>query len=227
MKDSEKQIGKMDEKEIDLMSISLIYKLSAITGWSIPEKRMLGILLEQMSMKLKESYPYLNSKEIEYAFRNTTVKDYGKNFNLITFGEVIDEYKEKRKEAVKLIKQPLQIEMPTISDKEKIDELNEYMARTDINTRNLHLLPIYLYNYLRDLKLLRTEDSELNKIYNDAVKLKMSLMLQKAENDYEYKKDYLRFKEQYEKGYFDETQSQQIHIIYLKLNILDYFVRTR
>ena len=72
--------------------------MNVITGWNILDKNLLDIFAEQLSLKLQESYSFLNQNEIEYSFRNFSVTDWGKNFNLTALDEVLKPYLTLRRE---------------------------------------------------------------------------------------------------------------------------------
>lgn len=60
----------------------------------------MDILIDQFTKKILESYPLINSDEIEYAFRNKPIeiKEWGKAMNLSLIDEVVQPYIEKRYE---------------------------------------------------------------------------------------------------------------------------------
>lgn len=77
---------------------ALLLKIHVITGWTIPEKEFMNILVDQFTKKLVESYGQLNTEEIEYAFRRhgTTVEDWGKSMNLNLVDKVLIPYLQHR-----------------------------------------------------------------------------------------------------------------------------------
>lgn len=99
LKYKSKQIGKMNEQELSLWGNTLLLKIHVITGWVIPDSDLLVILVDQFQKKLIESYPDMNTDEIEFAFRQsgTTVKDWGKAMNLSLIDEVLLPYLGERK----------------------------------------------------------------------------------------------------------------------------------
>jgi hypothetical protein len=77
----------------------LIFKVAVITGWTLPnDESYMQVLVDQFAKKLREDYPYLNSDEIEHAFRKsgTTTKDWGKAFNLSLIDQVLIPYVNAR-----------------------------------------------------------------------------------------------------------------------------------
>ena len=99
LKYKSKQIGKMTDQEVMMWGKSLLLKIHVITGWTIPDTDLLSILIDQFQKKLVESYPDMNTDEIEFAFRQsgTTVKDWGKAMNLSLIDEVLLPYLGDRK----------------------------------------------------------------------------------------------------------------------------------
>lgn len=96
-------IGKMDALKLKAAASALLAKIHVITGWNFPEDLELQtILKEQFIKKLIDSYSSVNCDEIEYAFRNCQVKEWGKKLNISLVSEVIDTYLEKRYEVSKL-----------------------------------------------------------------------------------------------------------------------------
>lgn len=89
----------MTEEEVMMWGKTLLLKIHVITGWTIPDSDLLVILVDQFQKKLVESYPDMNTDEIEYAFRQsgTTVKDWGKAMNLSLIDEVLLPYLGERK----------------------------------------------------------------------------------------------------------------------------------
>lgn len=89
----------MNDREVMMWGKSLLLKIHVITGWTIPDKDLLVILVDQFQKKLVESYPDMNTDEIEFAFRQsgTTVKDWGKAMNLSLIDEVLLPYLGERK----------------------------------------------------------------------------------------------------------------------------------
>lgn len=80
----------------------LIYIISIITGWQLPDPSTMMILKDQFEKKLVEAYENLNMDEFEFALRNYPVKDWGKDLNLNLIDEVICQYLEKRNELSKI-----------------------------------------------------------------------------------------------------------------------------
>ena len=71
----------MKAQDLEIWVDALLLKIHAITGWTIPEKKILTVLVDQFRKKILESYPNCNPDEIEYAFRQTgttAVKGLGK-----------------------------------------------------------------------------------------------------------------------------------------------------
>lgn len=92
-----KPLGLLSDADLLKATGVIILKIYIITGWQVPQKELKNILIDQLSKKIKESYPNVNEMEVEYAFRhNLTVKDWGKSMNLVLIDEVLGDYLEKR-----------------------------------------------------------------------------------------------------------------------------------
>lgn len=105
------------EESLKPHCISLLFKISIITGWNAPEStEERRVLNEQFRLKMQEEYYALNVEEIEYAFRSegTKVKDWGKSINLSLIDEVLQPYILRRAEIRKLESSAIkpQIEAP-------------------------------------------------------------------------------------------------------------------
>lgn len=144
----------MDESERWFGAQTLLLKIHAIKGWTIPASEMMDILIDQFQHKLEESYANVTVAEFEYAFRNSTdVKDWGKALNLSMIDEVMIPYLENRfdlsRQEEQLVK-PLMIEeKKETTDEEKLEWLNEW-KREDIN---FDLIPVIFYDYLIQFNL--------------------------------------------------------------------------
>lgn len=94
---------------VDLLknSKALLLRIHVITGWLIPEKELMNILIDQFGKKILESYSNVNTEEMEHAFRirDTSVKDWGKALNLSLIDEVMTPYLNDRYEVSKLEEQ--------------------------------------------------------------------------------------------------------------------------
>jgi len=149
-----KQFGKMEEQERWFGAQTLLLKIHAIKGWTIPASEMMDILIDQFQHKLEEAYSNVTVAEFEYAFRNDTdTKDWGKALNLAMIDEVMVPYLQNRfdlsRQEEQMVK-PLMIEeKKEMTDEEKINWLNEW-KRDDIN---FELIPVIFYDYMVQLHL--------------------------------------------------------------------------
>lgn len=120
----------MAPAELVYQASTLLVKIHVITGWEIPQKELMDILIDQFTKKILESYPLINSDEIEYAFRNKpiTIKEWGKAMNLSLIDEVIQPYIESRFEISKIEErgQKLIEHKPDLAQIEK--EYQEFLA---------------------------------------------------------------------------------------------------
>jgi len=140
----------MAEEERKLAAYSLILKISAITGWTIPvSDQILDILVDQFEKKLNESYRNVNVNEVEYAFRNRgiDVKDWGKALNLTIIDEIMVPYLDSRMELSKM-EESLKHKTLLIDEKRELtdEDWDEWLV--DMKKYDIKLLPCAAYDYL-------------------------------------------------------------------------------
>jgi hypothetical protein len=100
--------AKMRNSEFKLHLDKLMLLIHAITGWKLPANEAINIMLtDQLGKRIREKYNNSNPDEIEYAFRTygSTVKDYGKDFNLSLFDTVMQAYIADREEVSRIEEQ--------------------------------------------------------------------------------------------------------------------------
>lgn len=155
--------GKMTDDARRVCSHTLLLKIHVLTGWVLPAtKEFLDILLSQFCMKLSESYKTVNADEVEYAFRNNAVKDWGKAMNLNLIDEVMAPYLTQRVELSKIeeqAKKPKQIEYhgPDITDEDLVNASLQVYKMVE----KYELIPISVYDYLlAEGKLLLTNEQK-------------------------------------------------------------------
>lgn len=142
-------ICRMSESELHLSANGLLFKIMIITGWkNYDDPTDRAVLNQQFILKLKESYPNVNTHEIEYAFRNTLIKDFGKNINLLLLDEVMQPYLSQRAEASRLEEQAVTKELPAPAVRVTDQEWIETGFETWKFTKNYLLLPANLYRIL-------------------------------------------------------------------------------
>lgn len=119
--------GKMNTTDLLKHSKALLLRMHVITGWILPADEFLSILVDQFQKKLLESYPNVNTEEIEAAFRknSSSVKDWGRSFNLGLLDQVIVPYLNERYELSRL-EESIQknitlLPIPKMTDQEIVD----------------------------------------------------------------------------------------------------------
>lgn len=95
-------VQKLDPYQLRSALAGLLIRASIITGWPLPKSEVYQILLDEFEKLLLESYPILNIKDLEYAFRHFgDEKEYGKEMNLSLIKGVLIDYWVDRQEAVR------------------------------------------------------------------------------------------------------------------------------
>ena len=224
---------KIDEDIKKLHIYKLLIKISVITGWNIPEPEIFDIFIEQFKMKMDESYRFLNMDEIEYAFRTYKVEDYGKNFNLHIFIEVLSRYLADRKQVDEY--QDIQKEQIMIhnyieqSDEELWNEVIEY-SQKDYSGKKIYLLPPFLFDNLVKLQKIDFSESAKVKKYAEALKLHEALLRMDADSmEYEKIKSYQAFVKLRENNFEDIDKSLSLFIdsLHKKLYVREYFTKIK
>lgn len=219
---------KMNSEEIKLSSYSLIIKMNIITGWNILDKNLLEIFAEQLSLKLFESYSFLNQNEIEYAFRNFSEADWGKNFNLNALDSVLKPYLSLRKELVQFEKEPVKT-LPNasqeISEKEMIKEVEEYLNRDELN---LNFLPGYLYEYCEKLGLVHYNKEEKLSILEEAKNQRRNILANYAKtNKIDDIIAFNQFCNMVKVDELDETEKLRVKELAKKIAFKKYYEKNR
>lgn len=158
-----KQFGVMDENERWFAAQTILLKIHAIKGWTIPVSELMDILVDQFQHKLEESYKNVTVAEFEYAFRNSTdVKDWGKALNLSLIDEVMLPYLENRfdlSQQEEKLKKPIMIEnVQPMSKEEKAEWMMDWKMMGD--NINFELIPLQFYDFMAEDNLLRITAKE-------------------------------------------------------------------
>jgi len=225
--------SKIPEHEKQLHIYKLLVKISVITGWALPEPELFDIFIEQFKLKMDESYRFLNMDEIEYAFRTYKVEDYGKNFNLHIFIEVLSRYLADRKQVDEYEDQERaqifihnQVEQ---SDQELENELLAY-SQKDFTGKKIYLLPPFLFDNLVKLNKIDLSESAKVQKFAEALKLHEALLKMDADTlEYDKVKAYQYFIKQKENNFddIDKTLSLLIDSLHKKLYVREYFAKIK
>ena len=169
----------MEETKIIIGIKAMLVQIHIITGWSLPENRegstlgMRTILENQFAKKLTESCRDINFTEIEYAFRQygTVTKDWGKNFSINMFSEVIDAYRAHRQQVSELERDRPKAYLPapamTDADYREWDESTRKLFQGGF--LQWQLLPVSLYDWLEKTGALIVTKEEKNQVWKRAL----------------------------------------------------------
>lgn len=166
----------MSAADLNTSALGLLFKISVITGWRLPEDAHAAEVLEQQfSLKMIESYPMCNSNEVEYAFRNnTSVKDWGKDMNLSLIDEVMKPYLSERMQASNAemyVQKPKELLGVEMSNEEIIQDAKDiYYA-----TGNFQYISYKVYDRLYNMGLLR-----VNPIDKEEIRKSVNALVEKA-----------------------------------------------
>lgn len=148
MKYAGKRFGVMTDDERIFSAQTLLLKIYAITGWTLPVNEMMDIFVDQFEKKLSEQFAFTNTTEFEYAFRTRSldIKDWGKVMNLSLIDEVMIPYLDSRKEISK-IEESKSHHMQIEEKKElSMNEWDEWIK--DAKTYPFEIIPTSIYDFL-------------------------------------------------------------------------------
>lgn len=226
----------MTDEEIEVAILGLVLKISVINGVNIPDKQSMPILVDEMKIQFRNKYMMMNADEIMYAFRNYKSNDWGKNFNLNYFDDVVQQYLYRRKEVSQLeegYSKPKQIEyIPvTITDEEMLQELEYYVAKyhpTDRFSNDfMMLLPLYLYDYMNELNLINQSQEQKDWLFEKAIAVRIDQINEETRitpNNQNLYYQLMLKKSMKVKNFdsFPEFEKQRVDNIYKKLIVFDY-----
>lgn len=146
-----KRFSALSDFELGVNIKNLLLKISAMTGWNIPEGEILKSLVEQLTFKFRESYGDINPDEFLFAFRQfgSTVKEFGKKINLSLIDEVIVQYKNYRfelshmEERVKVNQDVKALPPAEVNDDEFLKSIR---VLWEIENRNFKKIPLLAYD---------------------------------------------------------------------------------
>lgn len=226
----------MTDQELEVAILGLILKISVINGVNIPDKQSMPILVDEMKIQFRNKYDMLNVDEIMFAFRNYKSNDWGKNFNLNYFDDIVQQYKYRRNEVSQLeegYSKPKQIEHKPeqVTDKEKEQDLQYYIDKfkqTDRFSNDfLMLLPLYLYDYMNDLNLTNQSQEQKDWLLEKAIAIRIDQINEETRITPNNQNGYYQLmlkKSMKEKNTdsFPEFEKQRVQNIYKKLIVFDY-----
>lgn len=222
--------GKMNEDERWFAAQTLLLKIHAIKGWTIPVSEMMDILIDQFQHKLNESYKNVTIAEIEYAFRNSIdVKDWGKALNLSLIDEVMVPYLENRfdiSQQEENLKKTKMIEEKTeLTYEEMLEWIDEWKNKDYID---FDLVPISFYYFMEKNKMIEIATSKKwEYIGKSALQIKSILQkelpLCKTNDAY---KAYKEFERQEKEG-FDGVMRERVLNRAKKLIVYDFLMKEK
>jgi hypothetical protein len=205
---------------------ALLLKIHAITGWTIPEKKILTILVDQFRKKILESYPTCNPDEIEYAFRQsgTTVKDWGKSMNLSLIDEVMIPYLAKRFEISKVEEQKKikMIEQKNEMSDEELWEQTEALVKK--GGYQVDLIPVGLYEWMDSNGNILFSSKDKMEYIERAILYRHSKLaddFQKNPNDLNVRKAISEFNKMRESKFYSHAEHELIKGLSKKMIVFD------
>lgn len=199
----------------------LLFKLSVITGWKLPEdESYLTVLVDQFVKKIKEDYSVLNTEEVEHAFRkNTQVKDWGKAFNLSLIDQVLIPYINQRREIKEFVERLPQTErlLPMQADWKELCEMNYQQYLT--GNYNVDLWPWQMYDEfvkcgMMEESVFEDYKSKSKKLLESKIRLNI-FMSTSAKEKNEYQQHLLKLEDgEYDYRIDQDAKKKAIEVLY-------------
>lgn len=225
-----KRFSDMSAIEIFENCSVMLLKINVITGFNLPENEFNDILVEQICKKMVESYPTVNIDEVEYAFRNKdlNVKDWGKNFNIGIFDEVMLPYLEKRYEISKIEEsvksKPVQVGNEKILTEYEMKNWMEETKRIVTDISKVFYIPVDIYEWLVECGELIITNKEKKEALEHAIKLRVIQLTDFATNgNVNDVKSLGLFMSMKNEGVFDSKEGDNLKRLAKKILVFNYF----
>jgi len=220
-----KKIIDCTPKEI-IEKLSLIYMLVGLRPQHFPTQQEDVLLITF----IKKHFARQGIDELYYAFELAItgeldiddVKVYDQ-FTLEYLMRIMNSYKrhmiEKCKEIQTKIK-PVEPEVPKLTDDDKRQEIDEWRIRIKKDGR---LLPFYLYDWMKQLKIIDMEESEILKYYGKAIRIREHELRRNAETFGGDRKELKEFMHMKSNHFANITRDEERHIdsIFKRLVVID------
>jgi len=112
-----------------------------------------------------------------------------------------------------------------VTERDKLNDIDTYLNRYDLHLRNLYFIPLYIYQYMIELKLLSQSDKQKSLMYKRSLQLfEEQLSIKASSLDKSDIYNYNQFMKQKECGFIDisDVFVFQVENIYKRLSVLDY-----
>ncbi|HXS61101.1 MAG TPA: hypothetical protein VN703_09870 [Candidatus Sulfopaludibacter sp.] len=208
----------------------LLLKINIITGFNLPDNEFKDILIEQICKKMVESYPTVNIDEVEYAFRNKdlSIKDWGKNFNVGIFDEVMIPYLEKRYDISK-IEESIKTKPIQVENKRELTywEMENWVEQTKLVVKDISkvfFIPEEIYEWLTKSGKLNVSKEEKIKSMEHAINLRVIQLTDFSTNgNVNDAKMLSKFIAMRQEGIFLDKEAENLIRIAKKISVFNYF----
>jgi hypothetical protein len=112
-----------------------------------------------------------------------------------------------------------------ITERDKLNDINTYLNRYDLHLRNLHFIPLYIYQYMIELKLINQSDKQKSLMYKRSLQLfEEQLSIKASSLDKSDIYNYNQFMKEKHCGFIDisDIYVVQVENVYKRLSVLDY-----
>lgn len=182
---------------------------------------------------IRKEYAHKTLDELQLAFelaikQQLDIEDYKvyDNFSIEYLVRIMNAYRlwliAENKKLVKMDDIEVYI---VLTERDKMNDVESYLNRYDLHLRNLHFIPLYIYDYMVELKLLRQSDKQKSLMYKRSLQLfEEQLSIKASSLDKSDIYNYNQFMKQKECGFIDISDIfvVQVENVYKRLSVLDY-----
>ncbi len=223
-----KKIGEASDAEIQ-ETLLKTFVLVGLRMQHYPDKLHNQFLINY----IRKEYAHKTLDELQLAFelaikQQLDIEDYKvyDNFSIEYLVRIMNAYRlwliAENKKLVKM--DDIEVDI-VLTERDKMNDVESYLNRYDLHLRNLHFIPLYIYDYMIELKLIYQTDKQKSIMYKMSLQLfeeQLSIKASTLEKSDIY--NYNQFMKQKECGFIDisDVNVMQVENIYKRLSVLDY-----
>ena len=116
---------------------------------------------------------------------------------------------------------------PVETEKEMLEDLQEYVKNDFYNFRNLLMIPLYLFTTCEKLFLIKQTEKQKIKMYGKAVEYRKNMLKNESIMDLRFNREYQKLVRDIENNTLSSFEIQFISDIYKRMSILEYLIEQR
>lgn len=137
---------------------------------------------------IRKEFHHRTLEELLFAFDLAIKQEYNfdckvyDNFSIEYLVRIMTGYRSwlfEKNKTIKKVEPEIQI-VNNYTKAEKLKDVDEYLNRADLNTSNLHLIPLFIFDNMKDLGMIDLSDEKIVKRYSKSLKIYESYLFQEA-----------------------------------------------